>query len=1133
MGITYITGRAGVGKSFYSLHQIKEKLDKKEEHPLILIVPEQFTLQAERDLIEKQGLEGIMRAEVLSFTRLGYKVFNEVGGLKKTPINEIGKNMIIKNILESSKEDLKLYKNTVGQRGLVSKLEELICEFKQQDISPISLLSGIDRIDESSILKMKLEDIAMIYSKFETYLENRYIDNEDHLNLLIQHLEESKFIEDAEIWIDGFHVFTPQTLRIIEKLMSRAKEVYITFTMELEGMDWDKDLFEVTRNTYMRIQNIAKELGIKESIINLDIEKRETTNKVKEIRHIESEFFRYPYRQYGDKIENLKIFSSANLYSEIENVAAEIIKLARERDYRFKDMAVVTGDLESYNGVIKRVFEEYGIPYFMDEKRSIMNNPIIELILSVLETILRNYRYQDIFKFIKTGFTNLSKDEGEILENYALQYGIRGNQWLNPFTKGDEDKLEKLNIIRVELIKPLDKLHKKIIKKSTPKEITTALFEFLQEIDIENKLSEWIDDLRESGRLDYVNENTQIWNTVMEIFDQVYEILEDEPIKLKDYYKILESGFDACEIGVIPSTIDQVLVGSIERSRSQDIKALFIIGVNDGILPSIQDDVGILLDHERKFLEEIGMELRVSGEARLFQENFSIYSAFSKPSEYLWLSYPLGDEEGRAKRPSILIDRFKRLFPKLHIAGDLIKTVESQLDLLATASGSFKYLVENMRLYLDDKPMDELWWDVYYWYYTADNWEEKTNMMIEGLFHKNQVNYIDHGKVKTLYNTPIRTSVSRLERFVNCPFAHFVTYGLRPKERKEYELRGPDIGSIFHYAMDRFANKSYEKDIDWMYMEKDQSDEIVEEVMAELTQDFEYGVLESTHRYKYLANRLTRISKKALWTLIEHIKSGDFVPYGHEIAFGEGQAIPSMVIELDNGEKIYLEGRIDRVDILEDEDGEYFKVIDYKSGNKEFNLSDVYYGFQLQLIIYLEAIISMKNKSKDNKTYPAGMFYFRIHDPMINTPAKAVETVENEVNKQLKMRGLVLKDINIIKGMDREAEGHSQIIPVYISRDGSIGKASSVATGEDFQYLISHVENLIKEIGKEILKGNVKIEPCKRGKQISCEYCDYLSICQFDTLLEDNRYRNIKKMETEEVLEKIRSREEDNADEMD
>ncbi|NLM03418.1 MAG: helicase-exonuclease AddAB subunit AddB [Clostridiales bacterium] len=1133
MGITYITGRAGVGKSFYAMSQIRQKLDKEEEHPLILIVPEQFTLQAERDLIEKQGLEGIMRAQVLSFTRLGYKVFNEVGGLTKTPINEIGKNMIIKKILETCQSDLKIYKNTVEQRGFVSKLEELICEFKQQNISPLILSSSIDRIDESSILKMKLEDISMVYSHFESYLENRYIDNEDHLNLLIEHIDKSKFIEDAEIWIDGFHVFTPQTLRIIEKLMSRAREVHITFTLELEGKDSDKNLFEPTKNTYLKIKEIAEKLNIEEKIINLDLEKRPITNKVKEIMHIESEFFRYPYRQYEDEIENLKVFSSENPYSEIENVAAEIIRLARERKYRFNDMAVVTGDLESYDAIIKRVFEEYGIPYFMDEKRSIMNNPIIELILASLEIIIRNYRYQDIFKLIKTGFTNLTIDEGEIIENYALQYGIRGSQWLNPFVKGDEDKLEELNIIRDKLINPLAKLRKKIKKKSTTREITTALFEYLQEMEIEEKLNDWIEDLKESGRYNYVNENTQIWNTVMEIFDQIYEILEDEPINLKDYYKILESGFDACEIGVIPSTIDQVLVGNIERSRSQDIKALFVIGVNDGILPSIQEDGGILLDHERKSLEEIGMELRLSGEGRLFQENFTIYSAFSKPSGYLWISYSLGDEEGRAKRPSILIDRFKRLFPRLDIDSDLIKTAESQLNLLATASGSFKYLVENMRLYLDDKPMDELWWDVYHWYYTADDWKENTNMMIEGLFHKNQVHYINRRKVKSLYNTPIKTSVSRLEKFVNCPFAHFITYGLRPKERKEYEIQGPDIGSIFHYAMDRFARKTYEKNMDWMYMEKYQSDEIVEEVMQDIVQDFQYGVLQSTYRYKYLAKRLTRISKKALWTLIEHIKSGDFVPFAHEIAFGEGQFIPSIVVELDDGEKIYLEGRIDRVDILKDDDGEYFKVIDYKSGNKDFNLSDVYYGFQLQLIIYLEVILSMRRKSKDTKTYPAGIFYFKIHDPMVNTPAKAVETVEKEINKKLKMKGLVLKDINIIKSMDKDVESHSQIIPVSINKNGSIGKVSSVATAEDFQNLIDHVESLIKEIGKEILKGNIKIEPCKKGQQISCKYCDYQSICQFDTLLEDNKYKNIQELNRDEVLKRIKSGEGDNIDEMD
>lgn len=1129
MGITYITGRAAVGKSHFVMSQIKEKLQQKEDHPLILIVPEQFTLQAERDLIEKQQLEGIMRAEVLSFTRLAFRVFNEVGGLTKIPINEIGKSMIIKKILEESREGLTIYKSTAKQDGFVSKLNDMICEFKQQGITPIDLALGLEKLEEDSILKMKLMDIALIYSRFNSYLENRYVDNEDHLNLLIESIEKAAFLEKAEIWIDGFHVFTPQTIKIIEKLLLRAKEVYITFTMELKGREWDKDLFHISQNTFLRIKKMAEKLNISEEIINLDIEKRNHLEKSKEISHIEKEFFRYPYQQYKEEIDNLKVFAGANLYSEIEHVAAEIRWLVRDKGYRYKDIAVVSGNFEGYKEMIKRAFQEYEIPYFMDEKRSILDHPIIELILAVMETIIKGYQYKDIFRLIKTGFTDLTKDEGEILENYALQYGIRGMKWLEDFDRGEEESLEHLNDIRKKVINPLKKLQKRIVKSKNPKEITEGLFVFLQDMHIQEKLDLWIEDLKDKGRFDYVNENTQIWNTVMEIFDQIYEILEDSKISLKEYFKLLEAGFSACEIGVIPSTIDQVLVGNLERSRSHDIRGLFIVGVNDGVLPSLHGEEGVLLDHERKSLEELGLELAASGDTELYQENFSIYSAFSKSREYLWLSFALGDEEGKAKRPSILIDRFKKLFPKLMIEGDTIKDLANQLHLVSSPSSTFKYLTENLRLYMDNKPFDEFWWDVYNWYLHQHHWQEKKSLMLEGLFHENQVKYIDKGKVRELYNLPIRTSVSRLESFVNCPFSHFITYGLNPKERKEYEIKGPDLGKIFHYSMEEFARKTKENNINWLEMNQAQCEDMMEEVMEKLAEEFQHGVMLSTHRYKYLVNRLTRVSKKALWTLVEHIKNGEFAPYGHEVIFGEGYNIPAIAIELEDGEVIYLEGRIDRVDILREEEDNYFKIIDYKSGNKQFSLSDVYYGFQLQLMVYLEAVMALKDKFKAKTNHPAGVFYFKIHDPIIKTPDKAIEVIEKEINKELKMKGLVVKDLKIIKAIDKAIEKTSDIIPVALNQDESIGKRSSVATEEDFQALIKHIKNLIKEIAKEMLKGNVAIQPCKKGKQVSCQYCDYLAICQFDSLFEDNKYRVIKELKPEEVLEKIRK--EDNGNE--
>ncbi|ABW19833.1 helicase-exonuclease AddAB subunit AddB [Alkaliphilus oremlandii] len=1138
MAIRYVFGRAGRGKSYFVLEEIKKRLEGEGHHKLFLLVPEQFTLQAERDLIGKQALKGIMRAEVLSFTRLTHYVFNEVGGITKIPINEIGKNMILRKIADESSKDLSIYKSIAKQEGFITKLNDLICEMKQHDITPIELTMEFNEMEEDTLLKRKLNDIILLYQKFNNYLRDRYVDNEDNVNLLIENIEKVQFLEGAEVWIDGFQSFTPQIFRVIEKLAEKVKNLTITFTMELKSKESDQDLFHINRKTYLKIKSIAQRLGLEEEIIDLDRNERPVLPKVQEICHIEKELYAYPYQQYTGEITHLDVFSGSNLYTEMENVAAQIIHLVRDKGYRWKDIALVSAGLEEYSMILKRVFEEYSIPYFMDEKRSIMNNPIVELILSSIGILARGYQYEDVFRFLKTGFGDLNKDEVEELENYVLQYGIKGKDYAVPFTKGftnkkheeieqeesDEIHEEKIkyNEFRERFIAPFLKFEKKIYRKKKVGHITKALFEFMKDLNIEAKLDQWIEELREKKYFEYVNENTQIWNKVMEILDQLTEILAEESTTLKEYGRILEAGFLACEVGVIPTTIDQVLVGSIERSKSHDIKALFVIGVNDGILPSSREDGGILLDHERESLDKKGLSIGNTLENALLEEQFTIYSALSKPTEYLWISYALADQEGKAQRQSILIDRIKKLFRNLNIQSDVVPTLNRQLHLITTPISTFKYMTESIRQNIDDKPMEDIWWDVYQWYSNESQWDERRNLMVKGLFHENQISYIGEQKARSLYEHPIKSSVSRLERFANCPFSHFVTYGLRPKERKEYQLSNPDIGRLFHDSMENFTKELVNEQIQWKDLTREQSDYFVEKVIDEMVPEFEHGIMLSTHRYQYLVTRLKRISKRAMWTLTEHIKKGQFVPMGHEIIFGLEGDIPPIVIELESGEKIYLEGRIDRVDILNDEDGNYVKIIDYKSGSKEFSLSDVYYGFQIQLLVYLDAVLSSQSQKYQAEVHPGGIFYFKIDDPMVKTTEKAVKEVEKEINKRLKMKGLVLKDVNIIKKIDEDIGRSSSILPASLTKEGEISKTSSALPEEDFKALLKHVRGLVKEIGEEMLKGNVKIEPFKKGGDTSCKYCAYISICQFDHSFHENQYKTIKELKNEEVLEKIR-----------
>jgi ATP-dependent helicase/nuclease subunit B len=1126
LSIRYIFGRAGSGKSHLVLKEISEWLNREENRNLILIVPEQFTLQAERNLIEKLHLQGFIKVEVLSFTRLALKVFDETGGLTRVHINEQGKHMVLRKVLDEVAEDLTVFQHASKQKGFVTQFNELICQLKRYDISPEDLAEKASRIQDDVLLPKKLADISIIYEKFNRYLQERYIDTEDAINHLAERMEEAEFLKGAVVWLDGFDSFTPQTYRIIEKLMGMAHQVNITLTMDYYRKKRDRDLFLIYELCYKKLHEMAVEKGIPEETVSLSWDASKEGIRSPEIAHIEKEFYAYPYQPYEGEARDVELFAGMNLHSEVENMAAQMMGLARDRGYRWHDMAVVCADLENYGSLIRRVFDEYGIPCFLDQKRPVLSNPIVELVLASLAAVQGGYRYEDVFRLLKTGFSGLEDEEVEVLENYCLEFGIRGDRWKKPFTLAEERyDLEAVNQSRERLMLPLEKLEKGLGRRRRVEQMVKALYDYLEEIRVQERLEAWIEEFRQRGLYEYVDENAQIWNILMDIFDQMVEILGDQQMTLKEFNRVLESGFASQEVGIIPTTIDQVLVGNIQRSKSHDIKALFVVGCNDGILPSGKEEEGILGEEERTRMKEVDLYIGGDRTTRSAEEAFSIYSAFCKPTEFLWVSYALADQEGRAMRPSILIDRFKKLLPGIQVKSDIVKDKDRQLHLVATADSTFKYLVENLRCYVDQKPVEPFWWNVYRWYREQDEWRDRGEAVLKGLFHKNQVENIGQEHARKLYNAPIRSSVSRLEQFVNCPFAHFIRYGLRLRERRMFTVEAPDMGELFHSSIEKFTQRLRQERLDWRELDQGRCERMIEEIMEEIVPDHNHGVLLSTNRYRYLVNRLKRISSRAVWTLTDHVKRSGFQSLGHEVSFGLKGTYPPIQIDLPNGERVYLEGRIDRVDILEGEDAEYVKIIDYKSGDEDLNLSDVYHGLKLQLLVYLYAMVAYREKKGGKPMKPAGIFYFKIDDPLVDTQEKVKEAIEREIRKKLKMKGLVLKDAAVVREMDREIDGYSDILPVGLKKDGSFYANSSAIEEEDFFKLMDHVQNLIREISMEMIRGNIRIQPVKNGKITACRYCPYTHICQFDRQFQDNTYRNIRNIKGEEIFRQISGKE--------
>lgn len=1135
MSLHYITGRSGSGKTMRVYQEIGEAL-RRGETGLILMVPEQFTLQAERDLINKLNLPGILDVEVLSFSRLAHKVFNEAGGLSRTHLNEQGRHMILRRLLDELRDQLTVYKTVSRQSGFISKINSLLSDLKKHDITAEQLRLAADQLDKAGLLAEKLRDTALIYETFNQYLRNRYIDSEDAINALVDRMDLSRYLTGARIWLDGFDYFPPQTVRVLEKLALLARDLTITFTLDTGQESRDKDLFRVHALSLQKIRKIAREHHMEEKFINLTSKLprtpgqaehaaglQEESEKSPEIQYLEGMLYKYPYRPYPHEVRHIEAFAGSNPESEVERLAARILSLSREKGWRFQDMTVVSGDLSVYGVIIKRVFTEYGIPFFLDEKRPVIQNPIVDLVLTSLRVVDRGYRYDDVFRILRTGFFSLTREQVELLDNYCLEFGIRGRRWQEPFESGEKDyPLEELNTAREIFIRPFLSLEKALKKSGNIEEMIRALYAYLEDIRLRQQLEEWIEELRELGRLEQVDENAQIWNIVVRLFDQLVEILGDQTVSLNECHRILESGFSSMEAGIIPTTLDQVLVGSIQRSKSQDVRALFVVGCNDGILPAGSRDEGLLASEERDLLLGAGLDPGGYTELLAADEKFGIYTAFTKPSDYLWVSYAQADSEGKALRPSILIDRLKKLFPDLTVESDLLMDEAEQEAMVASPESTYKYMAAHMRESADGKEDSLLWWLVYDWYWSREDWADRIQSLQQALFHRNQEEPLGREKAAALYDPPVRASVSRLEQYVKCPYAHFIRYGLRPRERKEYTVAAPDLGELFHRSIEGFTTHIVSRQLDWRSLDDADCENILENVMDQVLPEHNYGILLSTNRYKYLSQRLRRVCRRAVWLLTDHIRRSSFNPIGHEISFGFKGTYPPIEIQLPGGEKMFLEGRIDRADICRLDGDWYINVIDYKSGAESFDMSDAWYGLKLQLLVYLEALLEMEHRQKGGKTRPGGIFYFRIDDPLINTNESVTETIENEIRKKLKLNGLVLKDVNIIRCMDDRISGWSQVLPVGVSdKDNSIYKTSSVLDEGEFLGLLAHVRQLIGRLGEEMLKGKIRIEPYRKGDETACQYCPYSGICQFDTQFEDNGYRIIPALKRDEVISRL------------
>ncbi|NGU66504.1 helicase-exonuclease AddAB subunit AddB [Clostridium perfringens] len=1147
MGLKIIYGRAGTGKSTFCINQIKKKINNSPTNKLILLVPEQFTFQTENKVLNAIGERYVLNAEVLSFKRLAHNVFNECGGATRTIMGDAGKSMLIFKVLEDLGDNMTVFKNASRQKGFIDIASKTITEFKKYNVNNEVLDLTINEIEDEN-LKMKMEELKDVFNEFNSRLHEGYVDEEDQLLLLNEKLDGCSLYDGAEIWIDEFSSFTPNQLSVIGKLLKRAKSVNITLSIdEVNLPKGESDLFVATKNTEKRLMNLIQEEGIAfNGYINLneDIPYRFKENK--ELAHIERQLYAYPFKQYGGKNNSLRLYRANNNYDEIEFVAKDILRVVREKQYRFKDISVICRDVDNYEKVVSAIFAEYEIPYYIDKKIDIASNPLIVFINSAVDIISKNWTYESMFKYLKTGLIKEFRGiEGaeliDELENYVLAYGIKGKKWMEEWvnysssilkeeeiSEENKQRLERLNDIRETIVTPLDEFNKQCKGKKTLKEFATILYEFLDsKLDVMDTIDKYVEYFKENDMAIEAKEYSEVRDIFIDVLEQAVDVLGNEVMDLNEFMKVLNIGLSQYEMGLIPVALDQVNIGDITRIKSRGTKALYIIGVNDGVLPSASKEEGILSDNDREILLEKGISLASDTRTKIFEEQFLVYTAFTIAEEYLVVTYPLADFEGKSQRPSIIVHRLKKILPNVKEESEGFKLINDKYEKISAKLPTLNELMIAIRKNYDGAKIEDYWKYVYDWYLKEPKWKERIEYVRKGLEYTNLENNISKEKAKKLYEdnkNKISLSVSRLERYAQCPFAYYIQYGLKAKDRKIYEFTAPDLGSFMHEILDEFTNEIKEKDLKWSDLSKENCRNIINSLVDNQVKNNKSSILNSSKRYSYFTDRFKRILTKSVMVISEQMKRSDFEIYKNELAFGFSKDVNSIKLDLPSGESFYLNGRIDRVDKLNLDGETYLRIIDYKTGSKKFDLNKFYNGLQMQLLVYLDALINNSENIVENQAMPGAILYFRIDDPILKSKGDLTEEeIKSEVLKELKLEGLLLDDVKVVKAMDNTLEPgtHSLIIPANMKKAGDLGKNKALITMEQFELLRKYVNEKMVEICQNMIEGKIDIEPCKENKNIVCDYCNYSHICQFDSSLEDNRYKVIPKKKDEEIWKSI------------
>ena len=1140
----------------------------------LLLVPDQFSLQAERDAFFYLDKTGLMDLAVVDFSALGHKILKEAGSPVPPLIDKYGRHMLLTRILEESDDALKIYKGVRGKNSFVERVNMLISEMKRSEVSVDMLREVSESLEDSSFLKYKLKDIVTLFSLYEEAIAGKYLDSEDYITFYGDKMLDSSLVAASDVWVYGFDTFTPKNMLVLERILKTARSLNIVMTWEdaaktppersakddagdpsqsgdaawsgdagFLAADDREDLFSLTGFVIRNLVEMAEDLNEEVTCQAITGSGRDNlwSKTMREISVSQEDSLQ-------EKDPRITAVCTSNIYAEADRAAAYILQLVREHGYRFGDIVVVCNDTGLRSGVIRRTFVRWGIPVFIDQKRKVIQHPVVGFLLSLLEIIGSGYRDSAVMQLIKSGFLGLAEEEQDALENYVQQFKIRGTLWKKPFSRmGDNytaEDLNRFNELREQVVSVIETARDRIGKYNTAGEKIRGLYGFLaDDFMMEDRIEAMAKAQQEAGFLDGAAETGQSWNVICRIFDQIVETVGEERLSGRALRQIVEAGLAEMEIGIVPVNPDSVLVGTMQRTRVGRVKALLVLGANEGLLPLQKTDEGLLSEREKAVLEEMDLEFSRTEDMVKQEERLAIYRTLSQPEERLYVSCSRIDETGGELRPSAVFRELENFLQSRAESDDSVVLGDLEdgevTEIAVSPKGAISYLTDAFREYLEDGKLDEDWLYAGLWYGSHE--PEEMERIRRGMEFDNEQNALGGQLADALYRgdrRAIEASASRLEKYSGCPFAHFISYGLRPEDLRVFEMGPREIGDIYHECIMKLSQRltagedSFQgldavpvaitdPDSRWMKITQEECREEIRRILQEETGTYREGLLSSGRNESYRTERIVDICSRVAWAMIGQVRRGRIREMYFEQPFARGAQLPPVRVTAGEHE-VLIKGKIDRMDVLEmpeHEDGleTAVRIVDYKTGGDSVDVEHFRSGYKLQLMLYLKAA------TQKQEVKPAGVFLFKIREIAADADARTVvpgeAAAEERMEDAYKLEGIVLDDMDLIDAMDTEIGGASKVLPIkYVKKNGTYSGSSGgyLFSREEFEELSAQVDRQVDRICREICDGKIDIRPKKEKKKdmegnykTSCKYCSYKSICMFDTAFPGCRYERV------------------------